>query len=92
MRVIAQGCRTKESYATHIKHQIMKAGYVISTVFLIITIAIHLLIPSLRDTQGLILLSYMVSMLMVVTVLFMLSTFSRSMSSAVCVVNGSETA
>lgn len=86
--VIANGCSTKQSHAIHIKHQMMKVGYVISAVFLIITITIHLLIPSLRDTQGLILLSHMVSMLVVVTVLFLLSTFSRNMSSAYCVFNG----
>ncbi|XP_050738268.1 probable G-protein coupled receptor Mth-like 1 isoform X2 [Eriocheir sinensis] len=66
----------------------MKVGYVISAVFLIITITINLLIPSLRDTQGLILFSHMVSMLVVMTVLFLLSTFTRSMSNTYCVFNG----
>ncbi|XP_050738722.1 probable G-protein coupled receptor Mth-like 3 isoform X2 [Eriocheir sinensis] len=86
--VIAVVCSASQSHAIYIKQQMMKAGYIISDVFLIITIIFHLLIPSLRDTQGLILLSHMVSMLVALTVLFLLSISSQSMSRAYCIFNG----
>ncbi|KAG0727848.1 G-protein coupled receptor Mth2 [Chionoecetes opilio] len=73
-----------ENGAISVKHHLQRLGYVISVVFLIITIICHICIPCLHDTQGLCLIAHMVSMGMTDIFLFILSLNHYDISWELC--------
>lgn len=70
--------------AVVVKHHLQRIGYIISIIFLVATILCHIFIKSLQDTQGMCLISHMVSMVVTDIFLFILSVSSYGISAIFC--------
>lgn len=81
-------CHEDENEALTVQRHLMKIGYVISVVFLIVTLLFHVFIKSLQDTKGKCLMSYMVSMTVANVFLFIITEAPQDISWSFCLFSG----
>lgn len=77
-----------ESVALQVKNVLQIVGVGISVIFLFITVVLHIAISSLRDVQGLCLLSHMLALLIADVALFTSYLFTNHLAPVHCIING----
>lgn len=70
------------------KIHLQTGGVVVSLVFLTVTIVCHIVVPKLRDMQGLCLLCHMVSLFVADGALFVSYVYTYKDTGLACVING----
>ncbi|XP_069161328.1 probable G-protein coupled receptor Mth-like 3 isoform X1 [Procambarus clarkii] len=84
----AFACHVPESKAETVKSNFQSVGVVLSAIFLIVTVIFHIVIPELRDMQGLCLLCHMSSLIVADLALFTSYIFSKDLTRTHCIING----
>lgn len=82
-------CDELPSMVLDVKRYMQITGIIISIIFLLVTLFLHIFIPQLRaDIQAWCLMSHMKSLLVTDIALFVSFAFTSYLSAAHCVING----